>query len=42
MEARIESLLGTAEFTRMIAAVQAGESDLNQAGVALLAGVLSR
>ena len=42
MEARIESTLSTAEFTRMIAAVQAGESDLNQAGVALLAGVLSR
>jgi LAO/AO transport system kinase len=42
MEARIESTLGTAEFTRMIAAVQAGESDLDQAGAALLAGVLSR
>jgi LAO/AO transport system kinase len=42
MEARIESTLRTAEFTRMIAAVQAGDSDLDRAGVALLAGVLSR
>jgi hypothetical protein len=42
MEARIESTLSTAEFTRLIAAVQAGDSDLDQAGVALLAGVLSR
>jgi LAO/AO transport system kinase len=42
LEDRIETTLRSAEFTRMIEAVQAGGSDLEQAGAALLASVLSR
>jgi len=42
LEARVEKTLQSAEFTRMIEAVQAGESDLDRAGAALLAGALSR
>ena len=42
LAARVEATIRSAEFARMIDDVQAGSADLEQAGQALLAGVLSR